>query len=148
MEDASERPVIVVGVDGSHNAERALAWAIEDAARRSASIRVVTAWHIPLGGYAGHGSAVSATVSLEDSVREFAESIAAAASRKVREEANLPVETHVVEGQPAEALIEEARTAALLVIGASSRPAIPLVLSGSVSIQCALNSHGPTAIIR
>lgn len=148
MEGAQDRPVIVVGVDGSHNAERALAWAMEDAVRRSAVIRVVTAWHIPLGGYAGHGSALPATTSLEESVREFAEGIADAAARKVREELHLPVETHVVEGEPAEVLIEEARTAALLVIGASSKPTIPVVLSGSVSIQCALNAHGPTAIIR
>jgi nucleotide-binding universal stress UspA family protein len=148
MEAAGETPVLVVGVDGSPNAERALAWAIDDARRRGARIRVVTAWDVPLAGYSGHGSAVPVTASLGETVRQFAESIADAAARRVLDEGGLPVDTLVVEGQPAEVLIEAARSAALLVIGGRSKPVIPVVLSGSVSLQCALHAHGPTAIIR
>jgi len=38
---------IVVGVDGSDGAVRALRWALEEARLRNASVDVVHAWHIP-----------------------------------------------------------------------------------------------------
>jgi nucleotide-binding universal stress UspA family protein len=133
MEGSTETPVIVVGVDGSSNAERALGWAIEEAKAHAAAIRIVTAWQMPLGGYSGHGTAPPASTSLEETVREHGD---------------LPVETRVVEGGAAEALIDAARPEDRLVVGSRSKPALPLIITSSVSVQCALHAHCPTTIVR
>jgi len=44
---------VVVGVDGSQGADAALAYAAEDAARRRARLRIVSALQIPTAGYGG-----------------------------------------------------------------------------------------------
>ena len=44
---------IVAAVDGSAAAERGLQWAIDEARLRGASVRVVTAWHVPVGALPG-----------------------------------------------------------------------------------------------
>ncbi len=38
---------IVLGLDGSECAARALEWAIDEAKLRGARLRVVTTWHVP-----------------------------------------------------------------------------------------------------
>ena len=49
-------PLSTGGTDGSEHAQRALDWPAAEAALRGASVRVVTAWHVPAmvcaGGYA------------------------------------------------------------------------------------------------
>jgi nucleotide-binding universal stress UspA family protein len=147
MEGEGERTFIVVGVDGSSNADRALGWAIAEAQEHSSPVRIVTAWQVPLVGYSGHGHSPPAGLSLEETVREMAEKIANGAAAKVREQADVPVETRVVEGGAAEALIDEAGAEDRLVIGARSKPTIPLILASSVSVQCALHARCPTTIV-
>ena len=44
---SASQPLIVVGVDGSPSAIKALEWAIGQAALNGASIEAVIAWHIP-----------------------------------------------------------------------------------------------------
>ena len=41
---------IVVGVDGSENARAALAWAVDEARSRGASLDAVMVWHLPTYG--------------------------------------------------------------------------------------------------
>ena len=48
---AAER--IVVGVDGSETATRALAWALDEARVRDARVRLVSAWSAPIMAYPG-----------------------------------------------------------------------------------------------
>ena len=47
-----ERPVVVVGVDGSAGSRAAVGYALDDAARRGARVRVITVFEEPrvLGG--------------------------------------------------------------------------------------------------
>ena len=45
---------VVVGVDGSPTARRALAWAVEEARVRQAALEVVHVWHLPLAGAYGN----------------------------------------------------------------------------------------------
>jgi nucleotide-binding universal stress UspA family protein len=148
VEATAEKTAIVVGIDGSSNADRALGWAIEEAKIHSTAIRIVTAWHVPLAGYSSHGAAPPASTSLPETVRGYAEKIAESAAAKARAEAGVPVETHVVEGTAAEALIEAAKADDRLVVGGRSKPALPLVVATSVSVQCALHAHCPTTIVR
>jgi nucleotide-binding universal stress UspA family protein len=146
MEATREKHQIVIGTNGSDHAARALNWAIDEAKLRDATLRIVTAWRVPLAQYARPGPAPPASSSLEDEVRRAAEAIAAAAAEEVREQANVSVETKVVEGDAAEVLIDAAKDSDLLVIGSRHRSYSGL-LAGSVSIQCALHASAPTTIV-
>jgi nucleotide-binding universal stress UspA family protein len=138
---------VVVGVDGSDQADRALYWSIEEALLRGAGIRVVTAWHVPLAAYAGHGASPAAGTTLEDTVRIAAEGIADAAADKVRKTtAEVTVDTRVVQGQPADVLIDTAIGADLLVVGAPSRHGVSGALT-SPAVQCVVHAPCPTAVV-
>jgi nucleotide-binding universal stress UspA family protein len=144
---SSEKQQIVVGADGSDNAERALQWAMQEAKLRGATIRIVTAWHVPFAIYPSPGPAPPSTTSLEDEMRQAAEAIAAAAAIEVRDQADLPVETRVVEGHAADVLIDAARDADLLVLGSPAHRGHSPWLTSSASIQCAVHAPVPTAIV-
>jgi nucleotide-binding universal stress UspA family protein len=138
---------VVVGVDGSDQADRALHWSIEEALLRGAGIRVVTAWHVPLAAYAGHGASPAAGTTLEDTVRIAAEGIADAAADRIRKTTpEVQVETRVVQGQPADVLIDTAMGADLLVVGAPSHHGVSGALT-SPAVQCAVHASCPTAVI-
>lgn len=145
-------PVIVVGVDGSDRADRALTWAIDEALVREATVRVVTAWHIPLVVQAKAGAVPPAGgggASLEEAVRKAAHAIADAAAARVRETGEGAVEAAVVEGDAAEVLIDNARDAELLVVGSPGHKTVSgSLLTGSVCLQCALHASVPTTVVR
>jgi nucleotide-binding universal stress UspA family protein len=64
---ASAGTTIVVGVDGSDHADRALAWAIDEAKLRTARMRVVTAWHVPAMVYGAPGFMPAVSPSADES---------------------------------------------------------------------------------
>lgn len=138
---------IVVGVDGSDHAERALAWAVEEAKLRQARIRLVTAWHVPVSAYGAPGFLPTVTPSLEESTRSVAEEVAAAAEERVRS-AGVEAETSVCHGQAADTLLEEAAAADLLVVGSRGHGGFAGLLLGSVSAQCAHHAPCPLVIVR
>jgi nucleotide-binding universal stress UspA family protein len=140
--------VIVVGVDGSDRADRALDWAIDEALVREATVRVVTAWHVPLVVQAKAGAIPPADNVLEDTIRQAAEAIAKTAANKVRDAGGAPVETAVVEGDAADVLLDRARDAQLLVVGSPGRRTVSgNLLTGSVGLQCALHAPVPTTVV-
>jgi nucleotide-binding universal stress UspA family protein len=139
--------LVVVGVNGSDHADRALYWSIEEALLRNAGIRIVTAWHVPLAAYAGHGASPAAGTTLEDTVRIAAEGVADAAADKVRETTKeVTVETRVVQGEPGDVLIDTAAGADLLVVGAPSRHGVSGALT-SPAVHCVVNARCPTAVV-
>jgi nucleotide-binding universal stress UspA family protein len=144
--DTAHGSPIVVGIDGSAEADRALDWSIGEAKLRGLPVRIVTAWHLPLAVYAGHGTSPPPTVSLEDALREAAESFAEAAARRVRQAVDVAVETRVVEGHATDVLVDEARSADLLVLGSSHHRGVGSVFS-SVSVQCTLHASAPTVVV-
>jgi nucleotide-binding universal stress UspA family protein len=139
---------IVAAVDGSAAAERGLHWAIDEAKLRGASVRIVTAWHVPVAAYAAHGASPPPSTSLRDEIREAAETVAAAAAKAVSAQGDLPAETRVVEGKPGDVLIDNSRGAELLVLGARPEGTLPALLTNSVAVQCALHAPAPTVIVR
>jgi nucleotide-binding universal stress UspA family protein len=140
--------VIVVGVDGSDRADRALDWAIEEALVREATVRVVTAWKVPLVVQAKAGAIPPVDNELEATIRRVAEEIAGAAAKKVRDAGEAAVETAVVEGDAADVLIDKARDAQLLVVGSPGHRTVSgNLLTGSVGLQCALHAPVPTTVV-
>lgn len=133
---------IVVGVDGSESAQQALQWAVDEARLRSATVEAVYAWHQPFAtGYAEMG---------EIGIGQFAEEaqrILDVAVDAVDATGIAPVERKLATGNPAPTLVDEAKGAALLVVGSRGRGGFTGLLLGSVSQQVAHHAPCPVVII-
>jgi nucleotide-binding universal stress UspA family protein len=74
MTSDTDRPVIVVGVDGSKCSLEALRWAARQAEMTGAELQAVTAWSLPeIYGYVPHDFAGEALKSLETAVEQALE---------------------------------------------------------------------------
>ncbi|MCK8438820.1 universal stress protein [Streptomyces sp. D2-8] len=118
---------MVVGVDGSLVAVRALDWAVEEAARRGAALRIVYA------------------VADRD---EAGPVLASAAARVHERHPGLPVETRAVEGGAVRVLAGESEGAVLTVVGTRGFGGVSGLLAGSVSWRLAAHAHGPLLVAR
>lgn len=134
--------VIVVGVDGSEQSIPALRWAGHEAAAHGHTLRVVTAWSIPVTALSPGG--LPAPYPADDLLAD-----ARAAQEGVLAKADLPagveVEHHVVEGGPAAVLLDAAEGADLVVVGTRGHGGFKGLLVGSVSHQVV--GHAPCPVV-
>lgn len=145
--------VIVVGIDDSAGAEAALAFALEEARHRKATLRVVHGWLIPLpvaipGPVLG-GVPVEFGPAFEeqvDAARGVAEKFVERMVERLPTE-GVNVERVVVEGQPTRVLLEAAGDADLLIVGSRGRGGFKGLVLGSVSQQCAGHAPCPVVIV-
>ena len=133
---------IVVGVDGSPSSVHALEWAISQAELAGDVIDAVYAWHFPNE----YGMPVG---DLPDFGALGAE-ILDKAIAQARNIAPAPVEIrpHVVEGNPAQALLDLAKEADLLVVGSRGHGGFTGALLGSVSQHVVHHAPGPVVVVR
>jgi nucleotide-binding universal stress UspA family protein len=137
---------IVVGTDGSPNAESAVRRATEIAKGSGGVLHLVTAYpDIPTYGEDISSSAKRDPINL----RDVAESVAARAEREVEAE-GLEVVTHAREGDPAHVILEVAddQNADLIVVGARGLTGFRRFLLGSVSSKLAHHAHCSLMIVR
>jgi nucleotide-binding universal stress UspA family protein len=134
---------IVVGFDGSQGAREALAWAVEEAKLRGATIHVVNAWADPLGAPNEYAS-----VFPIDDVRDEVQRMLQKEIDDVVGGADVVVERETSYTSPALALVEAARDADLLVVGSRGRGGFAGLLLGSVSQQCAHHALCPLVVVR
>jgi nucleotide-binding universal stress UspA family protein len=139
------RAMIVVGIDGSEGAERALAFAAQEARLRERGLRVVAAWDVPTGFYSGGG--MTPTVSGE----EFRISTTAAVERQAADGlarfADLTTELLILKGNPAKVLLEQSKNADMLVLGSRGLGGFRGLMLGSVGQQCVQHAHCPVVIV-
>ena len=134
---------IVVGVDGSDSALRAVRWAADEAARRRAPLRLVTAfgWTDDVTvGQPGLGTRYR-DILLDQSRRALAAAVDTARGRQP--ELALSHELRI--GYPIGTLADEARRAQLLVVGDRGLNRVEGLLVGSVGV--ALASHAACAVV-
>ena len=141
--------VIVVGVDHSPGAKAALGFALEEARLRRSTLRVVHAWQF---GYIGAPGLEGLLPAAGGDLEDFRQGAAAALDETLREVAadqdGVAIERRVDQGTPAAVLIEESRTADLLVVGSRGHGGFAQLLLGSVSQQCAQHASCPVVIVR
>ena len=135
---------IVVGVDGSAGAHAALRWAADEAMRRGAVIVAVHAWEFPYTSpLAGLPSALP-----PDELQEAAEHVVdETVATTLGSEPAVRVERVAVAGSPAAVLLEQAKTADLLVVGARGHGGFVGLLLGSVSHQVVAHAVVPTVVV-
>jgi nucleotide-binding universal stress UspA family protein len=121
---------IVVGTDGSKDAELAIERAAEIAKGTGARVDLVTVLHDPTF----HEPIASSARMGDVDIGGVAEGVLARGARRL-EETGLEVETHTRQGDPARALIEIADEldADLIVVGARGKTSLERFLLGSVS---------------
>jgi nucleotide-binding universal stress UspA family protein len=140
------RRTVVVGVDGSTSALRAVRWGAAEAARRQAALRLVAAF-----GWMVHH--LPARPRIEDGYRETLlararEQLAEAGRVAEREGAGIEIETQLLEGSPMQVLGSEADRAQLLVLGDRGLTRVEGLLVGSVTIGLATHAACPVVVVR
>jgi nucleotide-binding universal stress UspA family protein len=147
MNAEGHRRTVIVGVDGSEEALRAVRWAVPEARRRRATLRLVTAFawtEDRMVGWPGLGQA-----AYGERLRAVAEhGLAAAAATAAELDPDLSLEQDLLLGFPAGVLVEQSRDADLLVVGDHGRGRITAALAGSVAVGVAAHSACPVVVVR
>lgn len=145
--------LIVVGVDGSAEGAAALAYAVTDATRRNARVRVVSAsqmpeyWEVPLG-MAPRSVPIARTDVVNAAQRVAQAAVDTFAAEHPALAGQVEMEIVGVSGHPATELVEQSRDADLLVIGHRGRGALASTLLGSAGLSCVLHAYCPVTIVR
>lgn len=138
--------VIVVGVDGSTHSREALRWAVEEAAIRGARVRAVLTWSMP---YAFVGLEAAVAIPAESFERNAREQLAAIVAETLPDAAQRErVEQVLHAGNPVPELLDEARGAELLVVGARGTGGFLGLLLGSTADQLTKHSTCPVVVVR
>jgi nucleotide-binding universal stress UspA family protein len=135
---------IVVGVDGSHAAVRALTWAVEEARIRRAALVVVHAWHVPAVAVSPFvGPTMDLALFEEEAHRVVDAALGGADTTGLAG----PVERIVVSGGPASTLLETGKGADLIVVGSRGHGGFTGLILGSVSHHLAHHATSPLVVV-
>jgi nucleotide-binding universal stress UspA family protein len=134
---------IVVGVDGSRNADAALRWAIEEGRRRDADVEVVHAWNMPFVAPYAYVAADLDINTFEETAQETLDQ----AIRRAKPTAVDRVSKVVTMSGPSSLLLETAKGADLIVVGSRGLSAVEAAVLGSVSHQVTLHATCPVVVI-
>jgi nucleotide-binding universal stress UspA family protein len=134
------RPLIVVGVDGSPESVKAIAWGAEQARATGGSLELVIVWARPMsyglplvvGGYNPEQEA-------QDVVDKAATGIDLPAARLHRS---------VINGAAPTVLVDRSKHADLLVVGSRGHGGFAELLLGSVSDHCVHHAACPVVVVR
>ena len=137
---APDRPVVVVGVDGSTGSRDAVRWAAGYATMAGADLRAVATWRWP-----NYLTRIPPGMDLEADTRRTLQEVTAEISAEFPD---VTIAERVVDGPAGPALLSQAADASLLVVGAQGRAAFPGMLLGSVAEYCVRNGPCPVVVVR
>ncbi len=145
--DKHEAPTVTVGVDGSDPSIEAARWAAEQALATGAGLEVICAWQGPGSWGMAWGMAVPIPTDY-DPVADAGSMVAQVVDDLARDFPTVTIATRLVEGHPAEVLVEASRHTDLLVVSNRGHGEFTGMLLGSVSQHCAAHAHCPVVIVR
>jgi nucleotide-binding universal stress UspA family protein len=134
------RPLVVVGVDGSPESVKAIAWAAEQARATGGSLELAIVWARPtsyglplvVGGYNPEQEA-------QDVVDKAASGIDLPPAR---------LHKSVINGAAPTVLVDRSKHADLLVVGSRGHGGFAELLLGSVSDHCVHHASCPVVVVR
>ena len=139
-------PGIVVGVDGSGHSQRALEWAMDEAAIRHVPLSVLTV-HPAVVGY--FGGVVTSDQDLELTTQT--EAAAKTETDKVLTGLTGPhpesVTVKAVHGFPVAELVEASKDAEMIVLGSRGVGGFTRLMLGSTAGQVVQHAHCPVVIV-
>ena len=133
-----------MGVDSSDGARRALEWAVAEARLRGAAVEAVHVWQLPYFLSTPLGDLPIERGDLEDTAQAELDGVVDAIDATGLAE---PIIRTVAVGNPAGVLLETARDADLLVVGARGHGGFAGLLLGSVSQQVVHHAPCPVVIV-
>ena len=139
---------IVVGIDGSPVSFQALRWAAKEASHRRAPLRVVYGDASAMS-YAPEMPAVPYPDSYQHAVQQQAEQwLRKAVETVAAEEPDVTASAETRAGSPRTVLIDESKTAQLVVVGSRGLGGFSGLLLGSVAVALCRHGHCPVAVLR
>ncbi|MFD0277427.1 universal stress protein [Kitasatospora sp. NPDC127111] len=136
-------PRIVVGVDGSPASEQALRWAVDYARMAGGSVTAIAAWEYPaFYGWAGLSVPPAEGFNPEELAGR---TLSATVAKVVGDGPEVRITEAVLPGNAAQALLEAAAGAALVVVGSRGLGGFSGALLGSVSRH--LTEHAPCPVV-
>ena len=142
---SQRKPAVVVGVDGSATALHAVGWAAERANRAGLPLRLLHAYHLPLGFPSGVTEEESILNVLRGEGRRWLGEARDLATMVVP---GLDVESELVAMPTTTGLVRESDHASVLVLGNRGHNALTNVLLGSTSLALASHANCPVVLVR
>jgi nucleotide-binding universal stress UspA family protein len=134
---------IVVGIDGSASSKEALRWSADEAERRGDVLHAVLVWDNPY-----RDMWLPSNPPGTDPLAHFRVALDRTVKAILGEHPAVKVETEVLEGHPAQVLVDRAKGADMLVVGSRGHGGFAGALIGSVSFSCAAHATCPVVIVR
>lgn len=137
---------IVVGIDGSAHAQRALDWAVREAALRDAPLTVVTIWRTAVS-YWGNPVVYPQDRALAEQARTEAQEAVDKSLALAGDMRPSSVTVRAISGIPAAELVTASADADMLVVGSRGSGGFSRLLLGSVSTQVVHHAHCPVVVV-
>ncbi|WP_442932456.1 universal stress protein [Micromonospora sp. NBC_01699] len=142
-----ERPILV-GYDGSEGARLALAWALDEATRTGAPVRLAYAFEwMTAGSWIGPGPGPG-TWPDDTTRQEVGELVSAAVSEAADSHPDLTVRGEVLDTPAAIGLRQRSADAAMVVLGSRGHGGFSGLLAGSTTIAVSAHAQCPVVIVR
>jgi nucleotide-binding universal stress UspA family protein len=137
---------VVVGVDGSPSALDAVRWAAREAARRTTTVQLISAFGwLETRHLHDHGLGGSFRETMLARTRA---EVSAAAEAAAEAAPGIDVSERIIDGFPVPLLVAASRRAGLLVIGDRGLGGFTGLLVGSVAIGLAARAECPVVVVR
>ena len=140
---------VVVGVDGSPESRQAIEFAMREALRRQAWLKVVAAAQLPEYWTIAYGTSElpSPQEVIVDTERMARQTLDAVVNDHP-ELAAVEFDVEAIAGPPGPVLVDASQGADLLVLGHRGRGAVRSALLGSVGLHAILHATCPVTIVR
>jgi nucleotide-binding universal stress UspA family protein len=147
QQEGAGMPGIVVGLDGSPNSERALDWAMGQAAAVRVPLTVLAVHEVPKSYWGGIPVVGPADEALLGKLREAAQEMTQKAAGRLGDVGPASVAVRAVSGFVVKELVDASQDADLVVLGARSHSGFARLLVGSVSSEVVQHSACPVVIV-
>jgi nucleotide-binding universal stress UspA family protein len=137
---------IIVGVDGSGHSQRALEWAMREAAIRRVPLTVLTVNEAIRGYYGGMSVYPDDPARTEES-RKLAQAETDEVMARLDEPRPESVTVKAVHGFVVDEIINAGKDADMIVVGSRGAGGFTRLMMGSVAAQVAQHAHCPVLIV-
>ena len=138
---------LVVGVDGSDHAHRALTWAMKEAAIRQVRLTVLAVHEVAASAWTGNPITMPGDQDDVGKIREAVQETVAKAAAELGQPQPSSVTVRTMSGFPAHELIAASREADLVVLGSRGAGGFARLMMGSVSGQVVQHAHCPVVVV-
>jgi nucleotide-binding universal stress UspA family protein len=138
---------IVVGIDGSPNSERALDWAMKEAAVRHVPLIAIAVHEVPKSYWGDIPVVGPADEAVLDTLRQAAEKMTHEAESRLGEAKPASVEVRAINGFAVKELVDASQDADMIVVGSRGGGGFARALLGSVSSQVLQHATCPVVTV-